>query len=326
MLKLKKPPLGTRLLVAIGALIALAPPLQGNARPARPKLEAQIAELKTRTAALAAPARAKLDALSPQQRLAAPPAIWRVRGALKEFRDCGRCPQMVVIPAGEFTMGSPPSAQQAEAAHRVTIAAPFAVGKFAITFDEWNDCVKGGGCAGYRPDDQGWGRGKRPVIDISWDLAKAYAQWLAAKTGKPYRLLTEAEWEYAARGGTTSQFSTGATISPRLANYDGSEDGSGPSAANRQKTLPVGSFPPNAFGLYDMHGNVTQWVEDCWHDDYTDAAPTDGSAWVEGSCDGRVLRGGSWADSESELRSAARTGEYKDESSYNDGFRIARGL
>jgi formylglycine-generating enzyme required for sulfatase activity len=326
MLKLKKPPLGTRLLVAIGALIAFALPLQGKARSARPKLEAQIAELKTRTAALAAPAHAKLDALSPQQRLAAPPAIWRVRSALKQFRDCARCPQMVVIPAGEFTMGSPPSALQAEAAHRVTIAAPFAVGKFAITFDEWNDCVKGGGCTGYRPDDQGWGRGKRPVIDISWDLAKAYAEWLAAKTGKPYRLLTEAEWEYAARAGTTTQFSTGATISPRLANYDGSEDGSGPSAANRQKTLPVGSFPPNAFGLYDMQGNVTQWVEDCWHDDYTDAAPTDGSAWVDGSCDGRVLRGGSWADSESELRSAARTGEYKDVSSYNDGFRVARGL
>lgn len=323
MLNPRKPPLGTRLLVATGALIALALPLHGKARPT---LEAQIAELKTRTAALATPARAKLDALSPQQRLAAPPAIWRVSGALKEFRECARCPQMVVIPAGEFTMGSPPSALQAEAAHRVTIAAPFAVGKFTVTFDEWDDCVKGGGCAGYRPDDQGWGRGKRPVIDVSWDLAKAYVDWLAAKTGKPYRLLSEAEWEYAARAGTTTQFSTGATISPRLANYDGSEDGSGPSAVNRKKTLPVGSFPPNAFGLYDMQGNVTQWVEDCWHDDYTDAAPTDGSAWVEGSCDGRVLRGGSWADSESELRSAARTGEYKDVSSYNDGFRVARGL
>lgn len=313
-------------ILIVGALTALAQPLQGKPGPAEHGLEARIAELKAKTAALAAAGRAKLDGLSPQQRLAAPPAIWRVRGALKEFRDCARCPQMVVIPAGEFTMGSPPSAQQAEAAHRVTIAAPFAVGKFAVTFDEWNDCVKGGGCEGYRPDDQGWGRGRRPVIDISWDLAQAYVQWLAARSGKPYRLLSEAEWEYAARAGTTTMFSTGEAISPRLANYDGSEDGSGPSAANRKRTLPVGSFPPNAFGLYDMHGNVTQWVEDCWHDDYTDAAPHDGSAWVDGKCEGRVLRGGSWGDSESELRSAARTGEYKDVSSYNDGFRVARGL
>jgi formylglycine-generating enzyme required for sulfatase activity len=315
-----------RLLIAVGALIALAQPLQGEARPAGSKLDARIADLKAKTAALATPARAKLDALSPQQRLAAPPAIWRVNGALKEFRDCARCPPMVVIPAGEFTMGSPPSAQQAEAQHRVTIAAPFAVGKFTITFDEWEDCVKGGGCTGYRPDDQGWGRGKRPAIDISWDLAKAYVGWLAARTGKPYRLLTEAEWEYAARAGSTTTFSTGDTISARLANYDASEDGSGPSPVNRMKTLPVGSFPPNAFGLYDMHGNIAQWVEDCWHDEYTNAAPGDGSAWVDGSCEGRVLRGGSWADSESELRSAARTGEYKDVSSYNDGFRVARGL
>lgn len=315
-----------RVLIVGLAMLAVAHPLQGEARPARPKLEAQIAALKAKTAALVAPARAALDALSPQERLAAPPAIWRVGGALSTFKDCARCPQMVVIPAGEFSMGSPPSAQQAETLHRVTIAAPFAVGKFAITFDEWGDCVKDGGCNGYRPDDQGWGRGRRPVIDISWDLAKAFVEWLARKTGKPYRLLSEAEWEYAARAGTTTKFSTGETISPAMANYDGSADGAGPSDVNRQKTLRVGSFPPNAFGLYDMHGNVTEWVEDCWHDDYTAMAPTDGTAWAEASCEGRVLRGGSWGDSESELRSAARTGEYKYESSYNDGFRVARGL
>ena len=326
MSKLISMPLGTRLLIVVGGLSALAQPLEGKTRAVGPKLEAQIAALKVKTAALVAPARAKLDALSPRQRLEAAPAIWRVRGALAEFRDCARCPQMVVIPAGEFTMGSPPSALQAEAQHRVTIAAPFAVGKFVVTFEEWDDCVKGGGCTGYRPDDQGWGRAKHPAIDISWDLAKAYVEWLAAKTGKPYRLLTEAEWEYSARAGTTTKFSTGDTISPRLANYDGSPDGAGPSAVNRMQTLPVGSFTPNAFGLYDMAGNVTQWVEDCWHEDYTAEAPTDGSAWVEGNCEGRVLRGGSWADSESELRSAARTGEYRDVSSYNDGFRVARGL
>jgi formylglycine-generating enzyme required for sulfatase activity len=282
------------LLTTGSAMIALTQPLLG--KPHRGELHAARPHLEARTA------------------------------AHKEFRDCARCPVMVIIPAGEFTMGSPPEAGQAETQHRVTIAAPFAVGKFAITFDEWGNCVKDGGCGRYRPDDQGWGRGRRPAIDISWDMAKEYVKWLARKTGKPYRLLTEAEWEYAARAGTTTKYSTGDTISPKLANYDGSEDGAGPSEVNRKKTLPVGSFPPNAFGLYDMHGNVTQWVEDCWHDDYTAEAPADGSAWVEGSCDGRVLRGGSWADSESELRSAARTGEYRYESSYNDGFRVARGL
>jgi formylglycine-generating enzyme required for sulfatase activity len=233
---------------------------------------------------------------------------------------------MVVIPAGEFTMGSPPSEQGAETQHRVTIAAPFAVGKFEITFDEWGACVKDGGCDGYLPDDQHWGRGKRPVIDVSWEKAKAYVSWLSAKTGKTYRLLSEAEWEYAARAGTTTTYYTGDSLSPRAANYDGSEDGSGPSDVNRKKTMPVGSFPPNAFGLHDMHGNVIEWVEDCWHDDYTAAAPTDGSAWLEDNCDGRVMRGGSWEDSQTELRSGARLGEFKDQSSYADGFRVARNL
>jgi formylglycine-generating enzyme required for sulfatase activity len=324
MLKNRKRTTRVCLLIIAAAMLAL--PTPGRARPPQPKPEARIAELKARTAALVASARAQLEALSPQQRLAAPPAIWRVPGALTAFKDCARCPQMVVIPAGEFTMGSPPSEQGAETQHRVTIAAPFAVGKFEITFDEWGACVKDGGCDGYRPDDQRWGRGKRPVIDVSWEKAKAYVNWLSARTGKTYRLLSEAEWEYAARAGTTTTFYTGDSLSPRAANYDGSEDGSGPSDVNRKKTMPVGSFPPNAFGLHDMHGNVIEWVEDCWHDDYTAAAPSDGSAWLEGHCEGRVMRGGSWEDSQTELRSAARLGEFKDQSSNSDGFRVARSL
>jgi formylglycine-generating enzyme required for sulfatase activity len=308
------------------AMIALASTTPGDARPTNAKLEARIAELKAKTAELVTSARAPLDALPPQQRMSAPPAIWRVPGALTAFRDCAFCPQMVVIPAGEFTMGSPDSEpfRAAETQHRVTIAAAFAVSKFEITFDEWGACVKDGGCNNYRPDDQKWGRGKRPVIDISWDYAKAYVNWLGRKTGKPYRLLSEAEWEYAARAGTTTPFAIGDKLSPGAANYDGSDDGSGPSAVNRRKTTPVGSFPANRFGLHDMHGNVSEWVEDCWHDDYTANAPTDGSAWLEGNCDGRVLRGGSWEDSPVELRSAARTGEFKVNSSYADGLRIGR--
>jgi formylglycine-generating enzyme required for sulfatase activity len=267
--------------------------------------------------------------VTPDQRLAAPPAVWRVPGALTEFEDCADCPRMTVVPAGEFTMGSPPSEpyRGAEAQHRVTIAAPFAVGKFEITFDEWDACAEGGGCRGYRPDDSGWGRGKRPVINVSWEDAKAYVDWLGRKTGKPYRLLSEAEWEYAARAGATTSFSHGDTISPGQANYDGSPDGAGPSDANRQSTLPVGSFVANAFGLHDMQGNISEWVEDCWHDEYTEQAPADGSPWIDGgSCNGRVVRGGSWEDSKAELRSAARTGGAKEDRFYTDGLRIARSL
>jgi formylglycine-generating enzyme required for sulfatase activity len=247
-------------------------------------------------------------------------------GAPAEFKDCDGCPRMVVIPAGEFTMGSPPSEQGAEAQHRVTIAAPFAIGKFEVTFEEWDTCVADGGCGGYRPDDAGWGRGTRPVINVAWGDAKAYGEWLSRKTGKPYRLLSEAEWEYAARAGTTTTFAFGDTLSPGNANFDGSTDGSGPSDVNRQQTMPVGSFPANGFGVHDMHGNVAEWVEDCWHDQYTAKAPTDGSAWLEGNCEGRVVRGGSWGDSQEEQRSAARTGGAKSDQFDTTGFRIARGL
>jgi formylglycine-generating enzyme required for sulfatase activity len=303
---------------------------EGNAvaRPAQATSEAQIAQIKAKTATLVASARARLSALSAPERLSAPPAIWKVPGALTEFKDCAGCPQMVVIPAGEFTMGSPPSEKYrgAEAQHRITIAYPFAVSKFEVTFDQWDACVKDGSCGGYRPDDEGWGRGNRPVMNISWENAKAYVTWLGHKTGKPYRLLSESEWEYAARAGTTTPFSYGNSLSPGKANYNGSVEGSAPSKVNRQQTIPIGSFPANEFGLHDMHGNVSEWVEDCWHDEYDEKAPTDGSAWLEGNCDGRVVRGGSWEDSQADLRSAARTGGAKGDQFYTDGLRIARDL
>jgi formylglycine-generating enzyme required for sulfatase activity len=317
------------ILVVAAAIISVAAHAQRSdaADPLmRPNLETEVAELKAKTATMVATALPRLAALSSQERLAAAPEIWRVPGTVSEFKDCASCPHMTIVPAGEFTMGSPPAEQQAEAQHRVTIATPFAVSKFEITFDDWNACVSDGGCDNARPNDEGWGRGRHPVIHMSFDLAKAYVAWLSRKTGKTYRLLTEAEWEYAARAGTTTTFAFGDSLSPGSANYNASTDGSGPSEENRQKTMPVGSFPPNAFGLHDMHGNVSEWVEDCFHNDYTAKAPSDGSAWVEGNCTGRVLRGGSWEDSDAELRSAARVGEYRYNSSYVDGFRIARSL
>ncbi len=317
-----------RLLIVAFAMMGAASQAQGNevASDHRADLERQFADLKAKTAELVASAQTHFSALSPQQRLSAPPAIWRVSGALTGFKDCLDCPRMVVIPAGEFTMGSPASEQGAEAQHRVRITVPFAVSKFEITFDEWDACTTDGGCSGYRPDDEGWGRGNHPVINISWENAKSYVAWLSHKTGKPYRLLSEAEWEYAARANTTTRFSHGDTLSPAQANYDASMDGSGPSDVNRQRTMPVGSFPPNGFDLHDVHGNVAEWVEDCWHDQYTAATPTDGSAWTDGDCNGRVVRGGSWEDSEVEQRSAARTGGHKQDQFYTDGIRIAREL
>jgi formylglycine-generating enzyme required for sulfatase activity len=237
-------------------------------------------------------------------------------GAGRVFRDCPICPEMVVVPAGEFLMGSPESekgrGKDEGPQHKVVFAQPFAVGKFEVTFAQWDACQAEGGCT-QKPGDETWGRGKRPVINVSWDDAKQFVAWLAKKTGKPYRLLTEAEWEYAARGttkGTANQppCSTGATINVSQANYDGNfiyGVGAKP-GIYRQKTQEVGSFRPNAFGVYDMHGNVWEWVEDCYHDNYN-GAPTDGSASAAaagGDCLHHVLRGGSLYDKPPEIRSA----------------------
>jgi formylglycine-generating enzyme required for sulfatase activity len=315
-------------LLLVSVIVPDAAQAQGNTgtKPTQQELEAQIATLKAETAALVVSAR--LEALSRQQRLSAPPVIFRVPGALAQFKDCADCPQMVVIPAGEFTMGAPASepGAGAETPHRVMLATPFAVSKFEISFDEWDACATQGGCNGYRPDDEGWGRGVSPVMNISWEDAISYAEWLSQKTGHTYRLLSESEWEYAARAGTTTSYPYEGGLSPSMANYDGSIDGSGPSNVNRRRTLAVGSFLANGFGLHDMNGNVSEWVEDCWHDEYTAKAPTDGSAWLDGDCNGRVVRGGSWEDSQVELRSAARTGGSEEDRFYTDGIRIARSL
>jgi formylglycine-generating enzyme required for sulfatase activity len=242
------------------------------------------------------------------------------------FADCADCPEMVVIPAGEFTMGSPGSEllRGLEPQHRVALPS-FAVSKYEVTFAQWDACVAAKGCLGPAADDEGWGRDTRPVINVTWDMAKAYVEWLSQKTGKPYRLPSEAEWEYAARAGTTTPFSLGATITTAQANYNGSTGyGDGPAGVNRQQTIAVGSFPPNAFGLYDMHGNVSEWMEDCWHDGYADDAPKNASPYLTPECGEHAIRGGSWEDSPADIRAAARAGMRRDQQSTSIGFRIAR--
>lgn len=276
-----------------------------------------------RTLGLAAVASLCLRAPAQAESLAAAAAAHLPPGV---FKDCPDCPQMVLVPPGEFTMGSPPGERfrAAEAPRRVKIAAPFAVGRFEVTFAQWEACVAGGGCGGHRPDDHGWGGGDQPVVGVTWDDAMAYVGWLSQKTGRRYRLLSEAEWEYAARAGTQSAFSFGETLSSDQANFDASEATPlSPKGQARGRTTAVGSFPANAFGLYDMHGNAWEWTADCWNDDYT-GAPSDGSPWLSGDCTGRVLRGGSWEDYVGEARSAARVASHTGESTWSDGLRVAR--
>lgn len=247
------------------------------------------------------------------------------------FRDCPQCPEMVTVPAGEFMMGSPESElgrdKNEGPQHKVVFAKPFAVGKFEVTFAEWDACAGDGGCT-YKPGDEGWGRGRHPVINVSWFDANQYTSWLAKKTGKPYRLLSEAEWEYAARAVTSTTapstpFYTGATINYRQANYDANFTyGSGPQGLYRQKTLDTGSLPHNAFGLYDMHGNVWEWVEDCYKPSY-EGAPGDGSPVIAKDCSLHILRGGAWNYYPKLLRSAYRYATAPAVRLNNAGFRVA---
>jgi len=240
-----------------------------------------------------------------------------------DFKECEyRCPVMIVVPAGKFLMGSPESESDqysSEGPQReVTIAKPFAVSKFEVTFAEWDACVVA--CACPKVEDSS-GRGQMPVINVSWDDATQYVGWLSQSTGKEYRLLSEAEWEYAARAGTATRYSWGDKPSAGNANCN-----SCGSQWDRKQTAPVGSFEANAFGLYDMHGNVSEWVEDTWHSNYG-GAPLDGSAWVEGGHQGlRVVRGGSWNDDPQYLRAASRLRNSTDFRSDSLGFRLARTL
>ncbi len=259
----------------------------------------------------------------------------RTAKADQSFRDCPSCPLMVKLPAGEFMMGSPPSELRREdhegPQRRVALAQPFAIGKYEVTFAEWDACVAKGGCR-HKPSDEGAGRGKRPVVNVSWGDAVEYVNWLAKSTGKPYRLPTEAEWEYAARGVTSATaasqpFSTGPTIGYRQANYDANfvYGSTGKMGVYRQATVDVGSLPRNPFGLHEMHGNVWEWVQDCYEPHYR-AAPTDGSAVSSGECRLRVLRGGAWNYYPWMLRSAYRYATAADVRLNNAGLRVALSL
>ena len=257
----------------------------------------------------------------------------------RRFRDCVGCPELVVVAPGSYRMGSPSGeAGRGDAegpVHRVSIGEALAVGVYEVTFEEWDACARDGGCGGYRPDDEGWGRGRRPVINVSWEDAQAYVSWLRRKTGKGYRLLSESEWEYVARAGTRSARYWGEGERGQCRNVNGADE----SAKRRYSgltwatscddgyvhTSPVGSFEANGYGMHDVLGNVLEWVEDCWNESY-EGAPGDGSAWTRGDCGERVLRGGSWFNGPWVLRSANRYGGTAGNRLSGIGFRIVRTL
>jgi formylglycine-generating enzyme required for sulfatase activity/serine/threonine protein kinase len=250
----------------------------------------------------------------------------------KTFRDCGDCPAMVVVPSGSFWQGSEESAPGAlknETPRRmVTIAEPFAIGVYEITFEQWDQCVAAGGCS-TRAADNGWGRGSRPVIMVSWNDAAEYADWLSKKTGQAYSLPSESQWEYAARAGEEGDWLGGdAARLCAFANVAGSESGlrwqhadcADPAAL---ETLPVGSLQPNDFGLYDVIGNVAEWTLDCMNLSYLDA-PADGSAWSRGICSSRMTRGGSWFTGSKDIRLPARFNLKNGDRNDFTGFRVVR--
>ena len=252
----------------------------------------------------------------------------------ERFRDCLECPELVVVPSGSFMMGSPSHEEDRDddegPVHQVAIAVPFAVGVYEVTFAEWDACVAVGGCGGYSPDDRGWGRGRRPVVNVSWDDARSYASWLSRRTGGSYRLLSESEWEYVARAGTRTawhwgegelrqcRYANGADASTSFSWAIGCDDG-------HSRTASVGSYGANAWGLHDMLGNVLEWTEDCWNGNYA-GAPSDGSAWKSGNCSRHVLRGGSWGDGSRHIRSAYRIQGITGIRNDYLGFRVARTL
>jgi formylglycine-generating enzyme required for sulfatase activity len=266
------------------------------------------------------------------------------------FKECRNCPEMIVLPPGEFTMGSPPDEplrRENESQQEISITRPFAMSTTAVTWDQWEACVRDNRCDGIavdvalrtgrdggpNPDYEDWGRGTRPVVGVSWYDAQVFVGWLNAKTGEDdaYRLPSEAEWEYAARAGTATAFPWGTELDHDYGNFglDGHELGGKTEGRDiwEDETAPVASFPSNAFGLFDMHGNIFEWTEDCYEADRAHA-PSDGSANKEGNCANRVFRSGTFLSNPYMQRSARRGAPYPATLRGRNylGFRVAKTL
>ncbi|OEJ69607.1 hypothetical protein BEN30_01850 [Magnetovibrio blakemorei] len=235
------------------------------------------------------------------------------------IKDCDACPELSIIPPGTFTMGTDSRHKYERPAHTVVIDKAFAIGVFEVSFDEWQICFDEGACGTEMPNDHKWGMGNRPVINITWHDTKLYLNWLRKKTGRTYRLPSEAEWEYATRAGTQTEFWWGDDIGLEKANCRNC----GPEISHQ--SLPVDSFAPNPWGLYNVHGNVWEWTEDCWNPTY-DGAPSTAKPRIDGDCQQRVMRSGSWYYFSKNLRSAWRAKNNAMVKSYGIGFRVVREL
>jgi formylglycine-generating enzyme required for sulfatase activity len=273
--------------------------------------------------------------LAPTSIATSAPALENVGQGGQVFRDCTLCPVMVVIPAGSGLIGSPVGESGHEASEEprrsIRFGRAFAVSRDSITFAEWDSCVAEGGCDNFIPGDMGWGRGSQPLVLVSWNDAKSYVSWLSKKTNQTYRLLSESEWEYSARACRSATcidwtFWFGDVINPDIATYDWRYSYAGGRKAKApHKPQQTNSFGPNPFGLFNMAGNVAQWVEDCWKSDLRDL-PGDGSPRLSGDCSAHVIRGGSWKDEPIDLRSAARKYDTVSAREPGIGFRVARDL
>jgi formylglycine-generating enzyme required for sulfatase activity len=235
-----------------------------------------------------------------------------------EIKDCPACPPLIGLKQGEFVMGSNVDDPSERPAHRVSIPHSFAIGRYEVTGEQWNACVDAGAC---QRSSAGANAAKNaPVRDVSWDDAQAYVKWLSKASGKTYRLPTEAEWEYAARGGTTTRYWWGDQMKTGKANCKGCGD-----PWSQEGPAPAGSFAANPYGLHDMNGSVWEWMSDCWHTSYK-GAPADGRSWEEPNCRMRVIRGGSWREGADYMLSSTRFKYDASVRQSQNGFRVARDL
>ncbi|SAK91190.1 serine/threonine kinase [Caballeronia fortuita] len=287
--------------------------------PAAPAASATAAAEKPRPSPPPAPV-AATPAAPPAAALTTKPAAKTASGG--ELKDCPACPVLIPLSAGSFTMGSNNDDPAEKPPHRVSVGRAFAIGKYEVTVEQWNACVDAGACTKIAPEGESAtpSSGSAPMRNVSWDDAQVYVKWLSKVGGKPYRLPTEAEWEYAARGGTQSTYWWGDQMKKGTADC---KDCGDPYKA--EGPVPVGSFAANPYGLYDMNGSVWEWVADCWHSSYKNA-PADGRAWDDPSCSVRVIRGGSWREGAAYMQSATRFKYSSSVRQSQNGFRVARDM
>ncbi|BBP98612.1 hypothetical protein BSFA1_37410 [Burkholderia sp. SFA1] len=302
-----------------------AAPPAATATPAAPAPKPAPAAPAT-PATAAAPEKPRPSA-PPVAATPAAPAAANAKPAAKtasggEVKDCPSCPVLIPLSAGSFTMGSNNDDPAEKPPHRVSIGHPFAIGKYEVTVEQWNACADAGACTRIALDGDGSTppAGNAPMRNVSWDDAQVYVKWLSKVGGKAYRLPTEAEWEYAARGGTQSTYWWGDQMKKGNADCKDCGDPYKPEAPT-----PVGSFAANPYGLYDMNGSVWEWVADCWHSSYKNA-PADGRAWDDPSCSVRVIRGGSWREGATYMQSATRFKYSSSVRQSQNGFRVARDM